>query len=70
MEHLLPTDLCLCDPLFPYNKTKPILKPQTPSVEVITTIKPKASLASGNEIMSTRTHVENVGTGPRIASLA
>jgi len=49
------TDLCLCDPLFPYNKTKPILKPQTPSVETITTIIPKASPANGNEIMSVTT---------------
>jgi hypothetical protein len=38
-------------------QAKLILKPQVLSVEAITAIKPKASLANGNEIMNTRTRV-------------
>jgi hypothetical protein len=34
------------------------LRPQAPSVEVVTTIKPKASPANGNEIVSIGTCVE------------
>jgi len=55
MDHLVLIDLCLCHPLFPYNKAKPILKPQTPNVEAITTIIPKASPTNGNEIVSVTT---------------
>jgi hypothetical protein len=39
-------------------QVKPILRPWLPSVETITTIKPKVSLTSCNEIVSTWTCVE------------
>jgi hypothetical protein len=50
-------------------QAKPILRPQVLSVEVITIIRPKTSLASGNEIVSWGLVLRDVGVGTRITSL-
>jgi len=47
------------------SQEKPILKPQVPSVEVVMAIRPKISHVSGNEVMSTGTHVERCWSGAK-----
>jgi hypothetical protein len=46
-------------------QAKPILRPQVPSVEAITAIKPKASPTNDNEVVSTGTHVERCWSKPK-----